>query len=717
MNLLVSALVWLRRKARQSLSVAGLVLLAAVVVLDAVHPLNTALFVPFAGLLVALIILRGWQRTHSVDQKAGLDVELGSLLCLAAYATVVHFDGSVGGHLYPLVFVAIGIISALGHPVASLIVIGLAMGFETGLCALAFDGSCWTGLLAHLAFAVVFGLVNMLSLRLEVTRLRRASHSQLQAERDRVREEALSYRLLRAPSDATGEDAAQAEQAEHYRRDEERLLLSGVDQIHKSVLLGLQLLRESLSVHTAMLLWLDDSGTSLRITELVSDDAELSEGPFAAGDGIFGVVLNQRAPVCVYDVKPRFALPYYLGTYPVQAVCAVPVIEHGALRGVLVVDRKKGRAFGLQEQALVEQAGRFVARTIQNERVFVQLERTKVEQGKLYRAADALGAAISEQDVVEAGVNSAREIASVDFAAFTLFDDDEQTHQIRAVSGDGAEALAGQRFRHNSGLVSMVVRNRHPLPYRGQYDSTHQLVFAKGLQPPAMPSLVVLPLIVHDRPLGTLVLGSRQNGAFNDVARGLLEVLSSHMAVSLANARMVRRLEEQATTDGMTGLLNKRAMLETAEQKILAARRFGRRLSVLITDIDHFKRVNDTYGHDVGDVVIKELAGIHDRVKRTTDAVARFGGEEFVVICEETDAEGAFLLAERIRAEFARTTFHGNGEPINCTCSVGIATYPQAGENWDELFKAADAALYVSKRSGRDRTTIWGATARGHVAA
>src|SRR5690606_17150308 len=124
-------------------------------------------------------------------------------------------------------------------------------------------------------------------------------------------------------------------------------------------------------------------------------------------------------------------------------------------------------------------------------------------------------------------------------------------------------------------------------------------------------------------------------------ARSMLEVLASHLAVSLSNARMVKQLEERATTDGLTGLLNKRAMLEHAEEKLRAAKRFGRRLSVLIADIDHFKSVNDTYGHDVGDVVIKGLANIHRQAKRNTDAVARFGGEEFVTICDETDAEGA----------------------------------------------------------------------------
>ena len=226
-----------------------------------------------------------------------------------------------------------------------------------------------------------------------------------------------------------------------------------------------------------------------------------------------------------------------------------------------------------------------------------------------------------------------------------------------------------------------------------------------------MPSIVVLPLCVHERALGALVLGSKRAKAFGDGVRGTLEVLASHMAVSLANARMVKRLEELATLDGLTGLYNKRAMLEMAEQKMAASKRFNRKLSVLITDIDHFKKVNDTYGHDVGDVVIKGLGDILRRAKRNTDAVARFGGEEFVIICEETDARGAMLLAERIREELKRTVFHAKSgavaQTLQVTCSLGVATFPDAGETWEEMFKAADEALYVSKRSGRDRCTAW----------
>jgi two-component system, cell cycle response regulator len=170
------------------------------------------------------------------------------------------------------------------------------------------------------------------------------------------------------------------------------------------------------------------------------------------------------------------------------------------------------------------------------------------------------------------------------------------------------------------------------------------------------------------------------------------------------------RLEEtveQSITDGLTGLHNRRYMESHLKTLVTDSLRTGRALSMLIADIDYFKKVNDTYGHDVGDQVIKGLGEILKRQKRTTDVVARFGGEEFVLLCEQTDEPGSFMLAERIREELAKTVFTSPQGPFSVTCSVGVATFPEAGGKWDDLFKAADEALYASKRGGRNKVSVW----------
>lgn len=661
------------------------------------------------GCLVALCVWRIGARKRAVDdfEVTLTDFELLSIALVGVAGAALGVDGSFDGPAYGAVYVVIGVAAAIARPAAT------AMGL-VALTALEGASRLFSGrspdlgpLLWHVGFAAIFSLLNHVTLRAEISRLRSRAKAKVDQELERLHDAARRYRLLGAPRTQNGPAS---------RADEERLARSSVEEIHQAVLFGLDLVRGALNLNTAMLLWLNDSGSHLRIAEL-STDGDVLDGPFLAGDGVFGAAIARKDKLSLSNLKPGYKLPYYSGPCPVGAVCVIPVFEHRELRGLLIADRVAVAPFTEKEEAVLAAAMRHSVRVIQNERIFIQLERAKAEQGKLYRASEALGAAVNEADVVEASVKSAREFASFDFAAVTVYEPRDDTHEIRAVSGDGAEPLLGARFPSNTGLVSMVVQNRHTLPYKGELEEKHQVVFTDRLSMPPVASVLVLPLMVHDQPLGTLVLGARRRGVFGDAVRPTLELLARHVAVSLANARMVKKLEDLATTDGMTGLFNKRALLDLAASKLTAASRFNRKLSVVVADIDFFKKVNDNYGHDIGDVVIKGLGEVLRKCKRSTDSVARFGGEEFVAVCEETDSKGALLLAERIREELGRAVFNTPKGPLKVTCSLGVATFPEAGRDWDSLFKSADEALYASKHGGRNRSTAWSpATKKAHAA-
>ncbi|HVJ91924.1 MAG TPA: sensor domain-containing diguanylate cyclase [Labilithrix sp.] len=699
MDSLVRATLLIRRFARGGYGLLATCVLAAYIVCGgATGPLGVIPVV--AAILWALLLAKRLRSKLRITGDAPflLDFELGALLAVGLDAALLRFDGTLSGRFSPATYVLVALVASFGRPFAGLAVVGWVVVLDATIRFYTLGEASLEALATQAGFASTFALLNLLLLRAEVARIRVTARSRVERELERLREDARSYRLL-----GGGESSAKKEDAE------ERLARSSVEEIHQSVHYALELLRRSLDLHTAVLLWRTDSGTHLRISELSTASDEIHDAPFSIGDGVCGAVIAKKEAVLLENLRPSYNVPYYAGPCPVVALAAIPVIEDGVVRGVLALDRIVKRPFSPHEHDLARQAARYCLRAIQNERVFVQLERAKVEQGKLYRAAQALGAALSERDVVEAGVRAAREIASFDLAAVTIWDETTRMHEVCAATSNGGEIdnLVGQRFKHNTGLVSMVVTNRFPLPYKGEYDAAHQMVLTKRVPWPSVPSLLVLPLLHHGRVLGTLILGARRRHAFGDTVRPTLEVLASHLAVSLSNARMVHKLETMATTDGMTGLLNKRAMLEAAGQKVVAAQRFGRQLSVLVTDIDWFKKVNDTYGHDIGDLVIKGLGDILRRVKRTTDVVARFGGEEFVVLCEQTDEQGAQLLGERIREELAKTVFQTPNGPLSVTCSVGVATFPRAGEKWEDLFKAADEALYASKRAGRDRVTVY----------
>ncbi len=700
MDSLVRASLLVRRIARMGYGLALTCALAAYVVFGggATAPLGP--LPVLAAVIWALLLVKKLRAKLRLtgDAKFLLDFELGALLAVGLDAALLRYDGTLSGRFSPATYVLVALVASFGRPAPGLATVAWVVALDAAIRHKTLGETSWEALATQAGFAFAFALLNLLLLRAEVARIRLTARGRVERELERLRDDARSYRLLGA-----GEATAHKEDAE------ERLARSSVEEIHQSVHYALELLRRCLDLHTAVLLWRTDSGTHLRISELSTASDEIRDAPFSIGDGVLAAVVSNKEAVLLSNLRPSYKVPYYANACPVRALAAIPVIDDGIVRGVLALDRIENRAFTAAEHELVAQAARYCLRAIQNERVFVQLERAKVEQGKLYRAAQALGAALSEKDVVEAGVRAAREIASFELAAVTIWDESAKMHEVCAARSEGGEIedLVGQRFKQNTGLVSMVVTNRFPLPYKGEFDPAHQVVLSKRLPWPNIPSLLVLPLLHHGRPLGTLILGAKRRHAFGDTVRPTLEVLASHLAVSLSNARMVQKLETMATTDGLTGLFNKRAMLDQAAAKVAAASRFGRKLSVLITDIDFFKKVNDTHGHDMGDVVIKGLADILKKQKRATDVVARFGGEEFIVLCEQTDEAGAALLGERIREELEATVFNTPTGPLSVTCSVGIATFPEAGSTWDELFKGADEALYVSKRTGRNRVTAW----------
>lgn len=166
-----------------------------------------------------------------------------------------------------------------------------------------------------------------------------------------------------------------------------------------------------------------------------------------------------------------------------------------------------------------------------------------------------------------------------------------------------------------------------------------------------------------------------------------------------------RRLEELATTDALTRLMNRRALLERLSIEVDRARRFKSQLSLLMVDLDHFKSVNDQYGHLVGDDILRQLGTLLGGAVRTIDVVARYGGEEFVVILPETSTEGAAVFAERLRERIGEYQFDiGVDHNLHLTCSVGVATFPSARvASTEDLFARADEALYRAKSGGRNQ--------------
>jgi two-component system, cell cycle response regulator len=214
--------------------------------------------------------------------------------------------------------------------------------------------------------------------------------------------------------------------------------------------------------------------------------------------------------------------------------------------------------------------------------------------------------------------------------------------------------------------------------------------------------LVVVPLVAEGKPLGALVLEqpAAAGGRIPRRAVAALERLSSYAALALRNAWLMEQVQRLAATDGLTKIANRRTFEATLEREVARATRSAEHVSLVMVDIDHFKALNDTHGHQAGDEVLRNVAAALSCECRDFDTPARYGGEEFAVVLPGCGPEEAVVIAERLRQAVAAAP-----SVVPITASAGVATYPSHAGDADTLVRAADEALYQSKNTGRNRTT------------
>jgi diguanylate cyclase (GGDEF)-like protein len=195
--------------------------------------------------------------------------------------------------------------------------------------------------------------------------------------------------------------------------------------------------------------------------------------------------------------------------------------------------------------------------------------------------------------------------------------------------------------------------------------------------------------------------------SFRDSRQGLAISAASQIALSLASLQLRETLREQSIRDPLTRLFNRRFLEESLDRELQLAGRKRQSIAVLFLDLDHFKRFNDTFGHDAGDMVLQSLADLFRNFFRATDICCRYGGEEFAIILPESTSQDAAIRADALRSEVKSLRLHYKKQPLGpLTISVGVAAFPEHGSTFEELLKIADQCLYASKNRGRDVVTV-----------
>lgn len=287
---------------------------------------------------------------------------------------------------------------------------------------------------------------------------------------------------------------------------------------------------------------------------------------------------------------------------------------------------------------------------------------------------------------------------------FTLFLYDKNTRRLRLASHNHAE-IDGEVTLHinDSEIMSEAVKTgRYILEQDFQssrfYKGVGNLKYQCGF-------FISIPLMIEDEIIGVLNLNDNEKGAFEVSDLDFALSVSEFIALSISNAGLYEMAEKLSVTDGLTGLTNHQQMQALLEKEVIRSQRYKSALSLVIMDVDHFKQVNDTHGHQKGDEVLIRIAGIMERVCRLNDVAARYGGEEFILVLPETNGQGAWTIAERLRQEVARQSFGLIGEEFKVTISCGISELgPNGTGTPKDLIKLADQALYKAKSGGRNQT-------------
>lgn len=302
------------------------------------------------------------------------------------------------------------------------------------------------------------------------------------------------------------------------------------------------------------------------------------------------------------------------------------------------------------------------------------------------------------QKVVHHLVGELRDLLGAHRCSVLILDEDNHELAFHDSSGLTDWERKNIRFRVGEGVAGWVAQHREPVLLEDVNRDPRFVRYPN--QRDTIKSMICVPLDMRRRLIGVMSLTTRPGDpAFTSEELELAVLLAAHISLALEN----HRLYELSVMDGLTQIYNRRYLEQRLSEELADSRRANRCLTVALLDLDHFKKLNDTYGHLAGDHVLCEVTETISGALREHDVMARYGGEEFALILAGTTGSAGVELGERVRQLVASREFRFEENVLPVTISLGLATFPQDGSTRTELLKAADRALYKAKEAGRNR--------------
>ena len=454
--------------------------------------------------------------------------------------------------------------------------------------------------------------------------------------------------------------------------------------------------RDYFHVQDAVILLPDEKTKELYIACHLGQHDGYDKVRMPAGSGIPGAAVREKRPIYASDVSedPR----YICILASTRCELAIPLMSGDEVLGVLDLQTANPCHFDSETIDLLTLFSTQASMALQNARLY-SLERRRALQLEAINAIAKQTTAVLDLKELLAKVCSLIQHAFPVSHVSVLLKEEEDL-VLRAHHGNLTPRIPeGGRMPANAGLWGSAFTAGKTIIENDVTTAPDYVGFFLETA-----SRMCIPLVSFGQTLGVLVLDSEKLDAFNPNDVQSLESVADICSNAIQNARYVDRVKQLAYLDGLTGIFNRRYFEMRMVEEIDRARRFGNGMAVIMVDIDQFKRLNDEFGHLLGDEVLRQVSSVFHQQLRKIDVVCRYGGEEFAVLLSQTNSQHAFGVAEKLRRLVE--TWQFPGVPRSVTISAGIASFPEHGTGRDELVKAADAGLYAAKLAGRNRVCL-----------
>jgi diguanylate cyclase (GGDEF)-like protein len=453
---------------------------------------------------------------------------------------------------------------------------------------------------------------------------------------------------------------------------------------------------EFFRLQNVAILLLDKEAQTLYVRSQIGWDEGQDKIRLGIREGISGASVLKKQPVYVPDVSKDQR--YVCSAQSTRSELAIPLMVREEVVGVLDCQSDQLSFFDNETIDLLTLFSMQASIAIQNARLY-SLERQRARQLEAINVIAQQSTAVMDlQDLLSRVCSVIRLAFQVPHVSLFLREEGELV--LRAHDGTLTPCVAlDARFPANQQPWSHILATNGTFIENNLGSATGCLkLFAESA------SCMSIPLISFGQTLGVLTLHSSQPNAFREDELQSLESVADICASSIQNAHYLERVKQLAYLDGLTGIFNRRFFELRIAEEIERARRHNLSMAVIMVDIDQFKKLNDEFGHLLGDEVLRQVSSLFHQQLRKMDIVCRYGGEEFAILLTQTSAQHAVGVAEKLRRIVENWQFPG--VPRTVTISAGVAAFPEHGANRDALMRAADKALYAAKQAGRNRVSL-----------